>query len=85
MRTADDIAQEAHAGQVDKAGINYVEHPRRVARNAALFARILWPQGEQCHVVEVALLHDVLEDCPEWTRERLIAEGIRPEWARTSR
>ena len=78
MRSADDIALQAHAGQVDKAGMPYIEHPRRVARNAALFGRILWPQGDQTLLVEVALLHDVLEDCEGWTRERLIEEGIRP-------
>ena len=28
---AEDIARRAHAGQVDKAGLDYITHPARVA------------------------------------------------------
>jgi hypothetical protein len=61
------IATEAHAGQVDKAGSPYIDHPLRVmrAQNSDL-ARI------------VAVLHDVVEDCDGWTFERLEAEGFKP-------
>ena len=59
------IAAEAHAGQVDKAGKPYILHPIRVMMSVS---------GNNERVV--AVLHDVLEDCPEWTPERLRAEGF---------
>jgi (p)ppGpp synthase/HD superfamily hydrolase len=59
------IAAEAHAGQVDKAGAPYVLHPlRMMLRMASNDERI------------VAVLHDVCEDCPGWTMERLRGEGF---------
>ncbi len=45
------IATEAHKGQVDKAGIDYIEHPKYVAS-------LLENEDEKI----VALLHDVIED-----------------------
>lgn len=59
------IAVEAHAGQRDKAGGPYILHPIRV----------------MCHVQTmlektVAILHDMVEDCPGWTFERLASEGF---------
>jgi (p)ppGpp synthase/HD superfamily hydrolase len=61
----DAIAAAAHAGQVDKSGAPYVEHPRRVAARC-----------KESRAKAAALLHDVLEDCPEWTTSRLIAAGV---------
>jgi (p)ppGpp synthase/HD superfamily hydrolase len=59
------IAAEAHTGQVDKAGAPYVLHPlRMMLRMASNDERI------------VAVLHDVCEDCPCWTMERLRKEGF---------
>jgi hypothetical protein len=59
------IALHAHAGQVDKAGAPYVLHPLRVmARMTDDLARM------------AAVLHDVVEDGPGWTFDRLRAEGI---------
>jgi (p)ppGpp synthase/HD superfamily hydrolase len=59
------IAAEAHAGQVDKAGARYVLHPlRMMLRMSAIDERI------------VAALHDVCEDCPGWTFDRLRREGF---------
>lgn len=60
------IAAEAHAGQVDKAGQPYILHPLRVMMAVPPEAKI------------PAVLHDVVEDCPEWTFERLEAEGFHP-------
>lgn len=58
------LASEAHAGQVDKAGAPYIEHPMRVAlRCNTTFQRC------------VALLHDVLEDTPT-TEVDLLAAGV---------
>lgn len=45
------IAIEAHKGQVDKAGVDYIEHPKAVAE-------LLEAKEEKI----VALLHDVVED-----------------------
>jgi (p)ppGpp synthase/HD superfamily hydrolase len=59
------IAAEAHAGQVDKAGAPYVLHPlRMMLRMSSIDERI------------VAVLHDVCEDCPGWTFDRLRGEGF---------
>jgi (p)ppGpp synthase/HD superfamily hydrolase len=59
------IASEAHAGQVDKAGAPYILHPLRMMLSlSATDERI------------VAMLHDVCEDCPGWTFDRLRAEGF---------
>lgn len=54
------IAAEAHAGQVDKAGQPYILHSLRVMMNV---------RGNNERIV--AVLHDVLEDCPDWSRSRL--------------
>jgi (p)ppGpp synthase/HD superfamily hydrolase len=59
------IAAEAHAGQVDWAGVSYVLHPlRMMLRVSSIDERI------------VAVLHDVCEDCPGWTFDRLRGEGF---------
>ncbi len=50
---ADTLAAAAHAGQVDKAGRPYIDHPRAVAASVAHL-------GD--HAVMAALLHDVVED-----------------------
>lgn len=65
LQRADEIAAEAHAGQVDKGGAPYVEHPRRVSAAVSTTPEKI-----------VALLHDVVEDCPAWTLDRLRAEGF---------
>jgi (p)ppGpp synthase/HD superfamily hydrolase len=59
------IAVEAHAGQRDKSGAPYVLHPLRVMLSL--------PSNDERIV---AVLHDVCEDCPGWTFERLRAEGF---------
>ena len=60
-----EIAHEAHAGQVDKAGRPYIEHVLRVVDAV---------EGDDAKIV--AALHDVLEECPEWTGDRLLEEGF---------
>lgn len=62
------IAYEAHTGQLDKAGRPYVEHAERVAQRFC-------PEHDP-HACAAAWLHDVVEDCPAWTLERLRAEGF---------
>jgi (p)ppGpp synthase/HD superfamily hydrolase len=72
---ADGIAEAAHAGQVDKAGHPYIEHPRRVAAAAEeLWRGMGHDRPDLDAVVSVALLHDVLEDTAV-TVEELAASG----------
>ncbi len=62
------IASEAHVGQFDRQGLPYIMHPLAVMN--------------RCDAIEekiVAILHDVLEDCKQITKEILQAEGISSE------
>lgn len=54
VRRAYEVAKEAHLGQVDKAGVDYINHPLKVAAHV----------GENPSAIIVALLHDVTEDTP---------------------
>ena len=51
------VATAAHAGQVDKGGAPYIEHPAFVAD------RVRWLSGDEVEVA-AAWLHDVVEDTP---------------------
>lgn len=62
------IAANGHAGQVDKAGAPYILHPLRV---------MLGLKTNEERIV--AVLHDVAEDVPGWTFERLRQEGFSEE------
>jgi (p)ppGpp synthase/HD superfamily hydrolase len=62
------IAAEAHAGQFDKAGSNYILHPLRVMLKVSTIEERI-----------VAVLHDVCEDCPGWSLQRLRSEGFSEE------
>lgn len=53
LAVADSIAAQAHAGQVDKLGVDYIDHPRSVAGRVN--------QDDEV-AVAAALLHDVVED-----------------------
>ncbi len=46
-----ELAKRAHSGQVDKAGVDYINHPVTVSDR-------VYPEKEKT----VALLHDVVED-----------------------
>ena len=46
-----ELAKRAHSGQVDKAGVDYINHPVAVSD-------MVYPEEEKT----VALLHDVVED-----------------------
>lgn len=54
VRRAYETAATAHRGQVDKAGVAYINHPATVAANV----------GENSSAIIVALLHDTIEDTP---------------------
>ena len=57
VTAAEQLATRAHAGQTDKAGRPYIDHPRRVA------ARV-HDTTDRPDAVAVAWLHDVVEDTP---------------------
>lgn len=59
-----EIAKEAHAGQTDKAGLDYILHPQQVAATVAT-------DEEKA----VALLHDIIEDT-DVTASELLAKGL---------
>jgi (p)ppGpp synthase/HD superfamily hydrolase len=84
------IATVAHAGQRDKAGVPYIEHPIGVAAIATTSLISGADRGMQIPnratgayrtVHDVALLHDVVEDT-SLTAESLIELGISPEVVR---
>lgn len=67
LERAIEIATEAHQGQLDKAGKDYIGHPLRVmAMGRTLDEKI------------VGVLHDVIEDS-DWTFAMLQNEGFSPE------
>lgn len=51
VKMAEEFAEKKHFGQVDKAGVPYIEHPRAVAAEL---------DGEKEKIV--AFLHDTVED-----------------------
>lgn len=67
LQRAIEIATQAHDGQYDKAGKEYIGHPMRVME-----------MGETEAEKIVGVLHDVVEDT-EWTFEMLAAEGFADE------
>ena len=67
LKRAIEIARQAHAGQVDKAGEDYVEHP----------LRIMWKAKTEDEQI-IGVLHDVVEDS-DWTFEMLEEEGFSSE------
>ena len=64
LERAIEIATQAHHGQLDKAGNDYIGHPLRVMA-----------MGRTIEEKIVGVLHDVVEDSA-WTFEQLAAEGF---------
>lgn len=66
VQIAERIARRAHDGQKDTVtGAPYITHVERV---------VAMVEGDDAKAV--AWLHDVLEDCDEWTYNDLMREGI---------
>jgi guanosine-3',5'-bis(diphosphate) 3'-pyrophosphohydrolase len=61
VEKAYNIILEAFADKFDKAGEPYIFHLKRVAN----------PFKEDEMLYTIALLHDILEDCPDWNIDRL--------------
>lgn len=68
MDRALQVALEAHGGQL-RRGSNapYVIHPIQVAL-------ALSGLGASVTVIQAGVLHDVVEDCDDWTYERIVQE-----------
>ena len=66
LERAIEIARQAHSGQLDKAGNDYISHPLRVMA-----------MGQSTDEKIVGVLHDVVEDSA-WTFEQLAVEGFAP-------
>lgn len=64
VQIAYEIAKKAHAGQVDKAGVDYIQHPQTVA------SFVKTPEEKAA-----AYLHDTLEDT-DVTAEHLVNAKI---------
>jgi (p)ppGpp synthase/HD superfamily hydrolase len=62
------IAATAHTGQTDKAGAPYILHPLRVMLRVSTDVERI-----------TAVLHDLVEDCEDWSFERLRTEGFTLE------
>lgn len=71
IERAEAIAHRAHTGQTDKSGLDYIDHPRRVAERAAFIA----PADLRTECIAAARLHDVIEDT-DVTLEDLRGQGI---------
>ena len=67
LQRALEIATQAHQGQFDKAGRDYIGHPLRVME-----------MGKTENEKIVGILHDVIEDT-DWTFEMLAEEGFSKE------
>ena len=67
LQRAIEIATDAHKGQFDKSGKDYIGHPLRVMA-----------MGRTEEEKIVGVLHDVVEDT-DWTFEALEAEGFSQE------
>lgn len=66
LAEVDRLAEQLHAGQMDKGGVPYVEHVRAVAAGLTPFSPQLQMAG---------LLHNVIEDT-DWTAEMLRQAGV---------
>ena len=55
------IAQKAFEGKTDKGGKPYIGHLERVSKKFI----------EDDFLYIIAILHDLLEDCPEWNEDSL--------------
>lgn len=64
LKRAIEIATQAHQGQLDKAGRDYIGHPLRVIE-----------MGKTEDEKIVGVLHDVVEDT-DWTFDKLAEEGF---------
>jgi len=70
VRLANIIVRKAFEGKKDKAGMPYINHLVTVATNTSGYISY-GHQVDDKDLECTALLHDLLEDCPEWTEGAL--------------
>lgn len=64
-------AEKAFKDKLREDGSRYFEHIRAVALILIVYLRI-----KDYHLIVAALLHDIVEDCDEWTIERVKNEYV---------
>ena len=69
------IAATAHCEVLDKGGQPYIKHPLRVMMRLDR-SNDRYDISQDYELQSIAVMHDVLEDCKEWTVERLREEGF---------
>ena len=69
------LAEDWHAGQVDKLGAPYIEHVRRVVDRVGAIA----PAEVRDAAQVAAALHDTVEDCDGVTLDVLRSHDLAPE------
>lgn len=70
LRLANVVVRKAFEGKTDKNGVPYIMHLTTVAQNARdsyVYGKDINPD----HLEMAGLLHDILEDCPDWTEGAL--------------
>ena len=71
------LATRAHLGQVDKSGKPYINHPVAVSEIVSKVPSYTeLSEAERVVARWSGMLHDVLEDCPDFTEEGLLAVGV---------
>lgn len=79
VETTTDFITEAHAGQYDKLGVPYVEHPKAVAGILSISPSFYTLSFHDRRIAMIAaLLHDVIEDT-EYSSSDLLQEGYDKE------
>lgn len=61
------IASAAHVEMFDQCKCAYILHPLRVMNGLLV---------KDPELMQIAVLHDVVEDCPEWSIDKLRATGF---------
>ena len=69
-KNAFDLAKQAFSNRTDKAGKEYFGHLKRVSDGCYKGVASIDCE-ESTFVTSAALLHDLLEDCPEWNETSL--------------
>jgi len=67
LAKAINIAASAHVNDFDKGGQAYILHPMRVMNGL---------ESKDPEVMQIAILHDVIEDCKDWSIQRLREAGF---------